>query len=270
MNHVDTHPVVNRFKAALASAAIPLGTWLMAGSASTAEALGYAGFDWLVIDMEHVPIEFRDTWQLLQAVGCTGAMPVVRLASNDPVLVKRALDMGAPTLMFPFVQTVDDARRAVAAAKYPPQGTRGYAAMHRGSRYGTWAAYGAEANDATACIMQLETPEAIDRLEEIAAVPGVDAVFVGPGDLSAALGKIGDLKDAGVQQLIHAAAQRAKAVGVPIGIVGPTPEMVASFTRAGYSFVAVASDLGMMMRQANAFLADLKGRVAAPGSAGPY
>jgi 2-keto-3-deoxy-L-rhamnonate aldolase RhmA len=270
MDTFGADPDFNRFKAALASGKVPLGTWLMSGSASTAEALGHAGFDWLVIDMEHVPIEFRDTWQLLQAIGCTGAMPVVRLAANDPVLVKRALDMGTPTLMFPFVQNADDARRAVAAAKYPPHGTRGYAAMHRGSRYGTWATYGADANRATACIVQLETPEAIERLEEIAAVPGVDAVFVGPGDLSAALGKIGDLKDAQVQALIHGAAQRARAAGVPIGIVGPTPEMVDSFVQAGYGFVAIASDLGMMMRQANAFLAALKGGAVASVGARPY
>ncbi|WP_419689954.1 HpcH/HpaI aldolase family protein [Burkholderia theae] len=270
MNPTEADPLFNRFKAAFASGRVPLGTWLMSGSASTAEALGHAGFDWLVIDMEHVPIEFRDTWQLLQAIGCTGAMPVVRLAANDPVLVKRALDMGAPTLMFPFVQNADDARRAVAAAKYPPHGTRGYAAMHRGSRYGTWTAYGTEANRATACIMQLETPEAIGQLDEIAAVPGVDAVFVGPGDLSAALGQIGNLKDAHVQDLIHDAARRARAAGVPIGIVGPTPEMVESFVKAGYGFVAIASDLGMMMRQANAFLATMKGTEAVGTSGGPY
>lgn len=270
MNSFEADPALNRFKAALANGPVPVGTWLMSASASTAEALGHAGFDWLVIDMEHVPIEFSDTWQLLQAIGCTNAMPVVRLAANDPVLVKRALDMGAPTLMFPFVQTVEDARRAVAAAKYPPQGTRGYAAMHRGSRYGTWAAYGVEANRATACIVQLETPEAIARLEEIAAVPGVDAVFVGPGDLSAALGNIGNLNDAKVQDLIRSAAQRARAAGVPIGIVGPTPEMVDSFVQAGYGFVAIASDLGMMMRQANTFLAALKGRAVAGEGAGPY
>jgi 2-keto-3-deoxy-L-rhamnonate aldolase RhmA len=270
MNAFEADPTLNRFKAALASGPVPVGTWLMSGAASTAEALGHAGFDWLVIDMEHVPIEFTDTRQLLQAVACTQAMPVVRLAANDPVLAKRALDMGAPTLMFPFVQTVDDARRAVASAKYPPHGTRGYAAMHRGSRYGTWATYGADANRATACIVQLETPEAIARLEEIAAVPGVDAVFVGPGDLSAALGQIGNLKDARVQELIHSAGRRARAIGVPIGIVGPTPEMVESFVQAGYGFVAIASDLGMMMRQASAFLTELKGGAIAAGGAGPY
>jgi 2-keto-3-deoxy-L-rhamnonate aldolase RhmA len=145
--------------------------------------------------------------------------------------------------------------------------------MHRASGYGTQASYSTQANDTTACIVQLETPDAIDRLEQIAAVPGVDALFVGPGDLSAALGKIGNLKDDAVQALIREAGQRARRIGVPIGIVGPTPEMVASFVQSGYSFVAIASDMGMMMRQANAWLADLKGRTSAATaeeSAGPY
>ncbi len=270
MNTQDVGTSLNGFRKALAQGSVPVGTWLMSGTASTAEAFGRLGFDWLVIDMEHVPIEFRDTWQLLQAVGCTSASAVVRLAANDPVLAKRALDMGAQTLMFPFVETVEDARRAVASAKYPPLGTRGYAAMHRASGYGTLASYSTQANDTTACIIQLETPAAIDRLEEIASVPGVDALFVGPGDLSAAMGKIGNLKDAEVQAMIRHAAERAKRIGVPIGIVGPTPEMVDSFVRMGYAYVAVASDMGMMMRQAGAWLAELKGRVAESESAGPY
>lgn len=268
---MQTEPsTVNRFKTAIAGPSVPVGTWLMSGSASTAEALGYAGFDWLVIDMEHVPIEFRDTWQLLQAVGCTNAMPVVRLAANDAVLAKRALDMGAPTLMFPFVQNAEDAHRAVASAKYPPEGTRGYAAMHRASRYGTWGRYSTEINDATACIVQLETPEAIEHLEEIAAVPGVDALFVGPGDLSAALGEIGNLQNERVQAMICDAARRARAIGKPIGIVGPNPEMVGTFIQAGFNFVAIASDMGMMLRQAQAFLGQVKGQAVKSASAGPY
>ncbi|WP_432262408.1 HpcH/HpaI aldolase family protein [Cupriavidus sp. TMH.W2] len=266
----NNDPAANAFRARLATGQVPIGTWLMSGASSTAEALGYAGFDWLVIDMEHVPVEFRDTLQLLQAVDCSGAIPVVRLAANDPVLAKRALDMGARTLMFPFVQDAEEARRAVSSVKYPPQGMRGYAAMHRGSRYGTWSRYGTQANDATVCIVQLETPEAVSRLEEIAAVPGVDALFIGPGDLSAALGNIGNIGHAEVQKMIRDAARRARAAGVPIGIVGPTPEMVSTFIDAGYHFVAVASDMGMMMRQASAFLAAFNRQSSGPANAGPY
>lgn len=261
---------LNPFKAALTNGATPLGTWLMSGTPSTAEALGHAGFDWLVVDMEHVPIEFRDAWHILQAIAGTPAQAVVRLAWNDPVLVKRALDIGAQTLMFPFVQNVEEAQHAVRAAKYPPAGGRGYAAMHRGSRYGTWATYAQDANEFVACIIQLETAEAIAQLEQIAAVDGVDALFVGPGDLSVALGHPGDLTHADVQTHLREAARRAGAVGKPIGIVGPHPEMVKRFIEYGYSFVAVASDMGMMMRQAGNFLKELRGGLTVAVTAGPY
>lgn len=157
----------------------PLGTWLMLASLVTAEGFGHAGFDWLLIDMEHAPPEFTDVLHMLQAVDCGGAAPIVRLARNDATLAKRALDMGAPTLMFPYVQSPEEARGAVASTKYLPLGTRGFAAMHRASRYGTWSAFSAQANDTTACIVQLETPEAVAQLEAIVAVPGVDALFVG-------------------------------------------------------------------------------------------
>ncbi|MBP0597834.1 2-dehydro-3-deoxyglucarate aldolase [Herbaspirillum sp. LeCh32-8] len=250
--------------------AVPVGTWLMSGAPATAEALSHAGFDWLLIDMEHAPFEFTDMQHLLRAVDCGRAAPVVRLARTDATLAKRALDMGAQTLMFPFVQTVEEARAAVAATKFPPLGTRGFAAMHRASRYGTWSEFSRRANDATACIVQLETPEAIARLEDIAAVPGVDALFVGPGDLSAALGKIGAINDPELQAVLADCARRARAIGKPIGIVGPTPAMVGDFIRMGYDFVAVASDMGMLMRQAAAFLSELTGGAAQANAGGPY
>ncbi len=235
----------------------------MSGTASTAEAMGCIGYDWLVVDMEHVPIEFKDLLHILQAIAGTPAIPVVRLAVNDITQVKRALDIGAQTLMFPFVQNADEAKRAVSATRYPAvgeayPGTRGFAAMHRGSRYATVADYGKCANAGLFRIIQLETPQAIERLEEIAAVDGVDALFVGPGDLSAAMGHIGDIGHAEVQSALKDAAARAHAAGKPIGIVGPTPEMVQRFIEFGYTYVAVASDMGMMMRQAGTFLSALR------------
>jgi 2-keto-3-deoxy-L-rhamnonate aldolase RhmA len=255
------HSEVNAFRALLERQASPLGTWLMAGTASNAEALGHAGFDWLLIDMEHGPIDFRDTWQMLQAVDCTPATPIVRVASSDdPALVKRALDLGARTLMFPYVQSAEQARRIVASAKYPPLGQRGFAGIHRASRYGAFSDYGKLANDLTTCIVQLETPEAIERLEEIAAVEGVDALFIGPGDLSAALGCIGNLQDERVQALMRSAAQRARAAGIPVGTLGPNPEMVKGFVEMGYDYVAVGSDLVFMLQQAKSVLARMKGQ----------
>jgi 2-keto-3-deoxy-L-rhamnonate aldolase RhmA len=245
---------VNSFKRSLRDGTMPVGTWLMSASPGAAEALGCLGFDFLVVDMEHVPIDIPHALTLLQAIGGTPAQPVVRLAANDPVLVKRALDIGAQTLMFPFVQDEAEAARAVAATRYPPQGTRGFAAMHRGSRYATVPDYARRANDEACVIIQLETPAAIGRLEAIAAVPGVDAIFLGPGDLAATSGHIGQIAHDDVQMQLRSCAEECRRLSMPIGTVGPTPEMVKTFIGYGYSFVAVASDMGMMMRQAADFL----------------
>lgn len=258
------------FKQLLNTIARPVGTWLMSGSASTAEALGYAGFDWLLVDMEHVPIEYKDLWHILQAIQCTGAQPIVRLAANDPVLQKRALDLGAFNLMMPFVETAEQARAAVAGVKYPPLGQRGFAAVHRASRYGTWAGYGQQANDAVTCILQIETPRALDNLEEIAAVPGVDALFLGPGDLSAACGHLGNPGHPEIQAMIADAIKRTQRIGMPMGIVGGSAELVDSYLQQGYAFAAVASDMAMMMKQASQYLTQLKGLGAAKASTAPY
>ena len=268
-------PFTNPFRELLGRQAVPLGTWLMSGAPSTAEAMGCLGFDWLCVDMEHVPIDYKDAYHILQAIASTRAVPVVRLAWNDPVLVKRALDIGAQALMFPFVQNAEEARRAVASTRYPAAGeafpgTRGYAAMHRASRYTTAADYGKRANDGIFRMIQLETPVALERLEEIAAVDGVDAIFMGPGDLSSALGVIGNVGHDSVQGALRDAAARAKRAGKAIGTVGPTPEMVKDFVAMGYTFVAVASDMGMMMRQANQFIAQLRPALGKALESGAY
>ncbi|HEU0222475.1 MAG TPA: aldolase/citrate lyase family protein, partial [Paracoccaceae bacterium] len=135
-----------------AGASRPLGTWLMAAAPATAEAMGHVGFDFLVIDMEHVPIGIPDLAHILRAVGCTPAEPVVRLAWNDPVLVKRAMDAGARSLMLPFVQTAAEAEAAARAMRYPPEGSRGVAAVHRASRYGREPDYLRHANGAVCTI----------------------------------------------------------------------------------------------------------------------
>jgi 2-dehydro-3-deoxyglucarate aldolase/4-hydroxy-2-oxoheptanedioate aldolase len=263
--------VENRFKAWLKGAGPrpPLGTWLMSAGPGTAEAMGHSGFDFLVVDMEHVPIEVSDLAHILRAIACTSAEPVVRLAWNDQVLVKRVLDAGAPTIMVPFIQTAEEARRAVSFAQYPPAGIRGVAAVHRASRFGRASHYLGCANDEVAVIAQLETPEAIDRLEEIGAVPGIDALFVGPGDLAAAMGHIGNIAHPDVMSLITAAAKRARAAGKPVGIVGPNPDMVRRFMEFGYDFIAVSSDIGMMTSRASEWLGVLRKEEPAAPAAPP-
>ncbi len=263
--------ITNRFKASLSNRSkAPIGTWLMSAAPATAEALGYVGFDFLVVDMEHVPIEISDLAGLLRAIGCTPADAVVRLAWNDQVLVKRALDAGAQTLMLPFVQTAEEARAAVAYTHYPPVGVRGVAAIHRGSRFGHVPDYFEKANREVCTIVQLETPDAVSRLAEIAAVPGIDALFVGPGDLSAAMGHIGNMAHPEVQALLESAAKASAAAGKPVGIVGPNPEMVGRFLDYGYTFAAVASDIAMMTGRATDWLGTLRGKAPAAAPAAAY
>jgi 2-dehydro-3-deoxyglucarate aldolase/4-hydroxy-2-oxoheptanedioate aldolase len=253
----------NHFKHAIAERRQQIGVWLMSGAASTAEALGSAGFDFLVVDTEHVPIDVPQMIDILRAIAGTPAQAVTRVPWNDAVLVKRAMDAGAQTIMFPFVQDADEARRAVAATRYPPQGIRGVAAMHRASRFGTVPNFLKSANAEACVIVQIETPAALARQPAIAAVDGVDAIFVGPGDLSAAMGHLGDIAHADVQaQLAHAAAE-CKRLGKPCGIVGPNPDMVERFVGYGYSYVAVGSDMSMMIGRAQEWLGRLRGHAPA-------
>ena len=228
----------------------PVGTWVVSASPIVAEAIGQAGFDWGVLDMEHAPLDMMTLVHLLQAVGNTKMVPVVRIPSNDAVTVKRVLDAGAETLLFPGIQDAAEAARAVAATRYPPEGVRGLSAMGRASRFGTMPDYYRVANKAVGVVLQLETPHAIAQLEEIAAVPGVDALFVGPAGVSGALGHPGQFTHAAVMAMMGGAAQRARAIGMPIGTVGTTPDVVTRYRAAGFDYVAVASDLGLLMRGA--------------------
>jgi 2-keto-3-deoxy-L-rhamnonate aldolase RhmA len=247
----------------------PLGTWVMSASPLVAEAVGHAGFRWGVLDMEHTPLDGMEVLHLLQAVAGTAMLPVVRVPWNDAVVVKRVLDLGATTVLFPFVQNAEEARRAVAATRYPPAGVRGMAGMSRASRFGTTAGYLQHANEGVAVIVQLETPQAIDALESIATVEGVDALFIGPADLSASIGHVGQLTHPAVLDLMGRAVQRAHATGRPIGTVGGTPEVVIRYREMGFDFVGIASDLGLMMRAASAVVATLQpGAAVAPTSQG--
>lgn len=259
----------------------PVGTWIMSASPLVAEAVGHAGFDWAVVDMEHTPMDMMEVVQMLQALGNTRLVPVVRVPWNDSVMVKRVLDAGATTVMFPFVQSADEARHAVAATRYPPRGHRGMAGMSRASRFGSDAGYLSQANSRIGVIAQLETPQALAALDDIAAVDGIDGLFIGPADLSANMGLPGQAGHARVREAMAAAARRCRELGKPIGTIGDTPHAVAQYRAAGFSYLAVGSDLGLLMRGAGDAIAALRTQGAdthvhslatgtATGDAGPY
>ncbi len=229
-----------------------IGTWISSASPLVAEAVGHAGFDWGVVDMEHAPADLMEVVQMLQAVGNTKMVPVVRVPWNDAVTVKRVLDAGAQTVLFPFVQDAAEATRAVAATRYPPEGVRGMAGASRASRFGTVPDYLRQANAGIGVIVQLETAQALAQLEAIAAVPGVDALFIGPADLSASMGHVGHLTHPAVMAAMADAARRAQGLGMPIGTLGANAEAATRYRAMGFDFMAVGTDLGLLMQGARA------------------
>lgn len=227
-----------------------IGSWLMTASPLIAELMGTAGFEFLVVDMEHAPMDIPEMVGMLHALNGTQSSPVVRLAWNDFVQVKRTLDAGALTVMFPFIQNKDEAISAVAATRYPPHGIRGVAAMHRGSKFGTTANFLSEASKPISVILQIETPEALAQIKDIASVEGVDAIFIGPGDLSTTMGYPGNIMAAEVQDAIKNAAKILKEMNMPCGIVGADENSLNLYQSYGYDFIAIASDLALLMNNA--------------------
>jgi 4-hydroxy-2-oxoheptanedioate aldolase len=243
---------LNTFKAALARGDLQIGLWSSLCSSIAAEVVAYSGFEWILIDTEHSPNEPLLVLAQLQAMQAGRAAPIVRPAWNDLVLIKRSLDLGAQTLLIPFVQTAEEAQRAVASCRYPPAGIRGITTTSRGSCYGRITDYLERANAEICVLVQIETREALEEVEAIASVEGVDGVFIGPADLSASLGHIGDPRHPEVQAAIEDAAKRLTALGKPAGILGPTEAEARRYIEWGYRFVAVGSDLGLLAKNADA------------------
>jgi 4-hydroxy-2-oxoheptanedioate aldolase len=243
----------NRFKQALAAGRQQIGLWVTLSNAYAAEAVAGAGFDWLLLDTEHSPGDVLTVLAQLQALaGYPDVAPVVRPASNDPVTIKRLLDIGAQTLLIPYVQSAEEAAAAVAACRYPPAGFRGVSAMTRATRFGRIPGY-AQAADAEICVLvQIETQRGLDALEEIAAVDGVDGVFVGPGDLAASLGHIGALDHPAVVAAVEGAIGRLVAAGKPAGILTSDPSFAERCVALGSTFTAVGVDAALLARAADA------------------
>ena len=246
---------VNPFKRALAERRLQIGLWSQLCSPIAAEVLAGAGLDWVVIDTEHAPNELPAVADQLRALEGGSASPVVRVAWNDMVLVKRLLDIGAQTLLFPFVQSAEEARQAVAYTRYPPAGVRGVAGTHRANRYGRVKGYHARAHEEICVLVQVESRQAVDRIAAIAAVEGIDGVFIGPADLAASLGHLGDMGHAEVAETIAAGYRTCEAAGKPIGILAAVEADAHRFIDMGFTFVAVGSDLGILAAHSAAIAA---------------
>lgn len=242
----------NTFKTRLLAKERLVGTWCMSGAPTIVEAMGWTGFDFITIDGEHGPYGRADILASLRALEGTPTLPMVRAPSHDPAHLKFLLDIGARTLLMPMVETADQAEAIVSATRYPPDGRRGFALMHRASRYLSVEDYAHVANDGICIVAQLESPGAIERLDEIAAVPGIDAVFVGPGDLSAAMGLLGQPTHQDVMDAVADTAQRCAALGIPCGALFNRADLAKQCFDFGYTMVATGSDLGFLTSAARA------------------
>ena len=248
----------NRFKRALLEGRQQVGLWCTLPGGFVAEALAGTGYDWMLFDTEHSPGDPLTVLDQLQAVAPYDVSPVVRPVTNDAALIKRFLDLGAQSLLIPYVQNADEARRAVAAMRYPPQGIRGVSALTRATRFGRVAEYGTRASDELCLLVQVETQAALDRLEEIASVDGVDGVFIGPGDLAASFGLIGQQGHPKVKAAIEDGICRIRACAKPAGILTTDPVYARHCMALGTTFTAVGVDVGILTRNATALCAQFK------------
>ncbi|WP_263770850.1 2-dehydro-3-deoxyglucarate aldolase [Propionivibrio soli] len=235
----------NRFRQDLAAGKRLIGCWCSLGSPITTEIMGLAGFDWLLLDGEHAPNDVLSFIPQLMALKDSVSAPVVRPPWNDPVVIKRLLDIGFYNFLVPFVESAEDAQRAVASTRYPPQGMRGVSVGHRSNRYGAVKDYMQVINDNIAVIVQIESRKAVEAIDEICAVDGVDCLFVGPSDLAAAYGQLGNAAHPEVQDAMQRVFAAAKAHGKPAGILAPAEADARRYLEMGVTFVAVGSDLGL-------------------------
>lgn len=265
--------LINQFKRALRQKRPQIGLWLGLCSSYSAELLAGAGFDWLLIDGEHAPNDVRSVLEQLQAIAAYPSHPVVRPAWNDAVMIKQLLDIGAQTLLVPMIQNAEQAQEAVRAIRYPPSGIRGVgSALARASRWNRIPDYLHRANDEMCVLVQVETREALINLPQILEVDGIDGVFIGPADLSADMGYVGDPQHPEVRAAIDRAIGQILAADKAPGILMAAPAAAQHYLESGALFVAVGVDTTLLARSAEALAAQfgLKGQEPSTVTAGVY
>lgn len=239
---------VNVLKQALANGQPAIGVWCSLASALTTEIVAGSGADWLLIDGEHSPNDLRSIVAQLQAAAAFPCEAAVRLPSDDPNLIKQFMDGGARSLMVPNVRTADQARAIVSAMTYAPGGIRGFSVGHRANAFGRITGYHANARAEQLLAVQIECETGVANAAEIATVPGVDVLFVGPGDLSTNMGAMGNPGAPHVQAAIGSVLAAARAAGKAAGILAPQQADAERYFAAGFTMVAVGSDLGLLAR----------------------
>lgn len=249
---------LNRFKQALALGSQQLGLWCGLADPYATEVVAGSGFDWLGIDTEHAPGGVSTVLAQLQVIAAYDVSAVVRPPSDDPVLIKRYLDIGVQTLLVPYVETAAQARAAVAATRYPPAGIRGMAGLTRATRFGRVQGYAGQAATELCVLVQVESRRALDELAGITAVEGVDGVFIGPADLAASLGHPGELDHPAVTAAVEDVIRRVVAAGKPVGIFTTDEDYARRCMSLGTTFTAVGMDVGVLARGTEELAARLR------------
>lgn len=259
----------NRLKRRVAAGEQVYGAWLGLASASVAELIALVGFDFVIIDQEHGAGSLRDAADMLRACDAAGCPAAVRVPWNDHVYLKRILDLGAQSLMIPMVESAEEARAAVAACRYPPQGRRGWAVpVLRCSRYGLVEDYTKRANAELFVMVQIESAATAQRAEEIAAIDGVDMVFIGINDLAGSIGRLEQLDHPEVDALVRQAEAGVRAAGKPLGTVPSARRDTAGLFADGYRLVAGSSDAGLLREGARHELAAVRAALGSVRSRG--
>ncbi|NTW40231.1 MAG: HpcH/HpaI aldolase/citrate lyase family protein [Cellulomonadaceae bacterium] len=238
------------FREMLAAGHRPLvGMWVCTGNPVVAEICAGSGLDWLLIDMEHGPNALGSVLAQLQAVAAYPVAPIVRVPSADPVTIKQVLDLGAQNLVVPMVRSADEARAVVDAVRYPPRGHRGVgSALARSARWSRVDGYLQDADTHVSVFVQVETIDAVEAAADIAAVDGVDGVFVGPSDLAASMGLLGQQAHADVVAAVLRVFEAVRGAGVPVGVNAFDPVLADAYLAAGASFVLVGADVSLLAR----------------------
>lgn len=256
---------INTFKQALQNQQPRIGLWVSLANTISTEICAGAGFDWLLLDGEHTPNNLQSMLLQLQTIAAYPAQPVCRVPVGDTALIKQYLDLGVPNLLVPMVDTPEQARALVQACRYPPAGIRGMAGA-RASRWGRYPRYAVEANAQICLLVQAETLLALSNLDEIAAVDGVDGVFIGPADLSASMGHVGNPGHPDVQAAIEDAITRVRKAGKAPGILTADTALAKRYLELGALFVAVGLDTGILMRGTQTLAAGFKSAPSAAAS----
>lgn len=235
---------LNRLKHRLATGETLYGCWVGMADAYAAEMAATCGFDWLLIDGEHAPNDLRSTLAQLAVIEPSPSLPVVRLRDDDPARIKQALDAGAQSLLIPMIETAEQAERAVRATRYPPHGIRGVgSSLARASRFSAIPDYLTTANDQICLILQVESRAGLAALDDILALPGIDSVFIGPADLAADMGHLGDAGHPDVRSAVLNALTRIAASGKAAGMLSTEDAFIAECVKAGARFVGVGIDV---------------------------